>query len=170
MNMLKVILVNLIFFGMTETQLESSKEYELINYLVCEKDDSVFIDERFISWNEVGYHSYNEINVINMKLDREFYEDHKQQIDQIINPTIQQKVEPDFIKCKVNLNRTISFSPKKTIYSYSYPMLMRGEDQKLYGVIIERRTFEIDNYSKIKVFKKLKDSWELVYENLISFS
>lgn len=164
--MLKVILVNLIFFGLIETQFESSKEYDLI----CEKDDYSLLDENFLSWKGSGYNSYKDINVINMKLDNQFYEDHKQQINEIINPISPLKVDPESINCRINLNKTIGFVPKKTIYSYSYPMLMMGEDQELYGVILERKSFEIDNEEWIKVFRMQQDTWELVYENLKAFS
>jgi len=76
----------------------------------------------------------------------------------------------DYFTCKDKLNKTKGFVPKKTIYSYSYPILLKGTNQELYGIILEQETFELNTEISLKVYVKRSGSWELVYEILKGFS
>ncbi len=175
---LKVILVSLLMFGFIETQSECSKKYDLINYLACEVNDSALVDEKLISWKDWGYNSYTELitkhknlgGIGGFDLDSPLNEDDRRQIEQILKSSSSLTINLDYINCKDKIINNKVFLPKKTIFSFSHPIIMKGSDQELYGIILEQETFEINNELKLKVFIKRSDSWELVYETLRAFS
>lgn len=179
MMMLKVILANLILLGSIETQSKYSKEYDLINYLACEINDFAIIDERFLSWKNWGYDSYSKLPTKIKKLSKDqgsfdldslLDENNRRQIEQVLKSSSPLLIDLDCLDCKDKIIKTKGFVPKKTIYSYSYPILLKGTNQELYGIVLEQETFEINNELKLKVFVKRSDYWELVYESLIAFS
>lgn len=179
MNLPKVILVSLILMGSIETQSKYSKEYDLINYLACEINDSALVEERFLSWEDWGYDSYSDLptkiknsreGLRSFNLDSLLDEKGRMRIEQIIESSSSLSVKIDCFSCKDKLIKTKGFVSKKTIYSYSYPILLKGTNQELYGIILEQETFELNSEIKLKVFVKLSDSWELVFEKLLAFS
>ncbi|MDO8968531.1 hypothetical protein [Algoriphagus sp.] len=179
MILLKVILASLLLIGVTKTKKEYSKEYDLINYLACETNEYALVDERFLSWEDSGFNSYSDLptknknsvgGLGNFDLDSLLDEKDRRRIEHKLKSSSSLTINIDYLTCKDKLNKTKGFVPKKTIYSYSYPILLKGTNQELYGIILEQETFEINNELKIKVFLKRSDSWELVYESLIAFS
>jgi hypothetical protein len=178
MMLLKVILVSLLL-GFIETQSKYSKEYDLINYLACEINDSALVDERLLLWKDWGYDSYPELitkykNLVgssgNFDLDIHLNEEDRRRIEEIFKSSTPLLIDLDYLNCKDKLNKAKGFVPKKTIYSYSYPILIKGTDLELYGIVLEDVTFELNSELKLKVFVKRSGSWELVYETLRAFS
>ncbi len=177
--MLKVILASLLLIRVPDTKKECRNEYDLINYLVHEKKDSALVDERLLSWREYGYESFKKLNSKNYNLggqlekfdlDGLFDEEQKQLIDEFLQSRYPGKVNLGSISFKNKIIKTKGSVPKKTIYSYSYPIVLKGIDEELYGIILERETFEVNNELKLKVFVKRSYSWELVLETLKEFS
>lgn len=178
----KVILVSILLFELLNDQQNcsiESQEYDLINYLACEVNDSALVDEKLLSWKDWGYNSLTELVIKHnnlggrmgdFDLDSLLDEDTRRRIEQILKSSSSLTINIDDLNCKDKLSKTKGFVPKKTIYSYSYLILMKGKDQDLYGIILEQETFEINNELKFKVFVKRSDSWELVYETLRAFS
>jgi hypothetical protein len=178
----KVTLVSIFLFGLLNVQQTysvESHEYDLINYLACEVNDSALVDEKLISWKDWGYNSLTELitkhknlggSIGNFDLDSLLDEDARRRIEQILKSSSSLTINVDYLNWNDKLNKAKGFLPKTKIYSYSYPILMKGSDQELYGIILEQETFEINNELKLKVFVKRSDSWELVYETLRAFS
>jgi hypothetical protein len=162
-----------------ETQSKFSDEFDLINYLACEKNDSALVDEQLLSWKNWGYDSYSDLptkikNLSNSKgnfdLDSLLDEKDRKRIEQILTSSGSLTLKSEALSCKVNLNKTKGFVPKKTIYTYSYPILIKGTNQELYGNILEQETFELNSEIWLKIYVKRSGSWELVYEIQKGFS
>lgn len=179
MMMLKVILVNAFFLGSIRNQIISSQLYEFMNYLVCEVNDDALVNEHFLDWKDWGFDSYSDLPTKNkdvkggfgnFNLDSLLDEKDKMRIEQILESNGSILVNRDCFNCKDKLIKTKGFVPKKTIYSYSYPILLIGTNQELYGIVLEQETFELNSEIKLKVFVKQSYSWELVFEKLLAFS
>lgn len=176
---LKIILVSLSLLGFLDSQKKTKEEYDLINFLACGIKEYALINEDFFPWNP-RYDSYEVLNQKNVKflkgkekfdLDGIFDENQSREIDDFLKSKQPSKVKTQSLKCKIELNKSKGLVKKKIIYSYSYPIISRGIDNDLYGIIIESTSLEGDNASVLlKVFKKRSDSWDSIYERLIAFS
>lgn len=179
MIFLKVFLASLLLISVPDTKKEYRNEYELINYLTCEINDFALVDERFLSWKNWGYDSYSDLptkiknsreGLGNFDLDSLLDEKDRKRIEQILTSSGSLTLKSEALSCKVNLNKTKGFVPKKTIYTYSYPILLKGTNQELYGIILEQETFELNSEIWLKIYVKRSGSWELVYEIQKGFS
>ncbi|SDA84580.1 hypothetical protein SAMN03080617_02726 [Algoriphagus alkaliphilus] len=179
MILLKIFFVSLILIEVSETNTRGTNEYDLINFLACETNEYVLVDERFLFWKDYGSDSYAKLPTKNIDsgkrmdsfdLDSPLEENDRGKIEQVLNFSGPHSIHLDSLNCESKLNKTKDLVPKKTIYSYSCPILLKGIDHQLYGIILEQETFEINNELKLKVFVKRSDSWGLVYESLIALS
>jgi hypothetical protein len=179
MMLLKVILANLILLGSIETQKKYSKEYDLINFLACETNEYALVVERFLSWEESGFNSYSDLptKIKNLSNNKESFDleslldqNDRRKIEQILKSTKHLLIDLECLKCKDKLNKTKDFVPKKTIFTYSYPIISEGIDKEIYGIILESEVFEINYTLRLKVFKKQNESWILVYQEDLAFS
>lgn len=179
MILLNLNLLNSILVGPIETKYLSSNDYDLISYMACEKNDDALVNEHLLSWKNWGYNSYSDLptkiknsreGLGNFDLDSLLDEKDRKRIEQILTSSGSLTLKSEALSCKVNLNKTKGFVPKKTIYTYSYPILLKGTNQELYGIILEQETFELNSEIWLKVYVKRSGSWELVYEILKGFS
>jgi hypothetical protein len=177
--MLKAILVNLILFGLGETQCRYSSEYSLINYLACEINKNDLLEERLLSWKEWGFDSFSELPTKNkdskeglrtFDLDSPLTQKDKESIEQVLKSNSTCTIKLDELSCSDKLIKKKGFVPRKTIYSYSYPIQIKGTNKELYGIVLEQKTFELNSEIKLKVFVRQLDSWDLVYEKLLAIS
>lgn len=166
MILIKVIYTSLLLIGVPDTKKECRNEYALV-------------DERFLSWEESGFNSYSDLptkikNLSNSKrsfdLDNLLDQNDKRKIEQILKSSSSHLIGLDCLNCKDKLNNTKGFVPKKTIFSYSYPIISEGIDKEIYGIILESEVFEINYTLRLKIFKKQKDTWNLVYQEDLAFS
>ena len=176
---IKIILFSIFLLGSFDTKMKCKEEYDLINYLACEVNDSALVDEKFLSWKDWGYNSLTDLitkhknlggRMGDFDLDSLLGEDSRRRIEQILKSSLPLTINIDYLNCKDKLNKTKGFVPRETIYVYSYPILIKGRNKELYGIILEQKTFEINSELNLKVFLKRSDSWELVYETLRAFS
>lgn len=177
---LKVILVSLALLGFLDSQNKTREEYNLINFLACGLNEDTLINKNFLRWGIHNfYFSYETLNPKNKNfagqkekydLDEIFDQNQRREIDEFFKSKHPSKVKSKLMKCKIELHKIKGFVPKKTIYSYSYPIISKGIDHELYGIIIESMSFEGNGSETLKVFKKRSDSWDLIYERLIAFS
>lgn len=175
---LKVILASIFLFGSLDTKKECKAEYELINFLACGIEDYALINEDFIPWNP-RYNSYETLNPKNKNLagqkekydlDEIFDENQRQEINNFLKSKHPSRVKSDLLKCKRELNKSKVPDYVKTVYSYSYPLISKGIDHELYGILLESVVFG-ENYTLyLKIFKKHPDSWDLVHEIELAFS
>ncbi|GMQ28890.1 hypothetical protein [Algoriphagus confluentis] len=177
--MLKLILVNSILLGFGVMQCKNSSEYDLINYLSCGVNNNILIDEELLIWKDWGFDSYSDLPTKNINsrggfqtfdLDSSLTQKDKEKIEHILASKATLIIEFDKLSCKEKLYKAQGFIPKKTIYSYSFPILLKGKNQEFYGIVLEQKTFELNSEIKLKVFVRQSDSWECVYEELLGFS
>jgi hypothetical protein len=179
------ILVFVCFFfsvDLTKAQNQYSRDIELLNYLVCTVEENALVDSRLISWKSLGYNSFSKINPINFNFGRNqgnekrldfrslLHQDQILKINEMLESELPLEIDSEILFCNAKLNYAKGIVPKKTIYSYSYPMVINGKDQELYGLILGGETFELNYELKLKLYVKRKDSWELIYEELLGFS
>lgn len=177
--MQKVTLVSIFLIGLLNVQQNcsvESQEYNLINYLACGLTNDEAINQDFINW---GTHnsitSYENLKNRGLTVGREkfdldqiFNEKQRSLIDVFFETKQPARISSDSLKCKVDLRKTRDYVRGLITYSYSYPIISEGIDHELYGIIIEIRSFEVDNDTiTLKVFKKNSNSWELVYKVLL---
>lgn len=176
----KVILVSLLLLMSINPKEDYSHEYDLISFLVCGLDDET-LNEDFIDWESYGANkSYESLNPKNSNyangiekfdLDKIFNIKQRAKINDFFKVENPKKVDQHLLNCQINFNKIKGYVPKKKIYSYSYPIISEGIDHEVYGIIIERTSFEVDNDEvNLKVYRKESETWELVHELLIAFS
>jgi hypothetical protein len=174
----KVILVSFFLLGFINIQRDCTKEYDLINHLACELSAYDPINQDFINWGT--YNSINSYESLNPKnrgflsgngkidLDEIFDENQRLSIDAFLKSKHPSKISSDSLNCKFELRKNKEYVRGLTTYSYSYPIISEGIDLALYGIIIESKSFEVDNNTiTLKVFRKSSDSWKLVHELLL---
>ncbi len=103
-------------------------------------------------------------------LDSLLDENDRRKIEQKLKSNKHLLIDIKCLNCKDKLNKTKGFVPKKTIFSYSYPIISEGIDKEIYGIILESEVFEINYTLRLKVFKKQNESWDLVYQEDLAFS
>jgi hypothetical protein len=179
------ILVFLCFFffeGITKAQNQYSRDIELLNYLACAIEENALVNSRLISWKNSGYKSFSKINPINFSFGRHqageerldfrslLDQDQILKINEVLESGLPLEIDSEMLLCSTKLNYAKGIVPKKTIYSYSYPIVIKGKDQELYGLVLVSETFELNSETKLKLYVKREDSWDLVYEELLAFS
>ena len=115
---LQLILVSILLFGLLNDQQNcsvESQEYDLINYLACEVNDSALVDEKLLSWKDWGYNSLTEL-VIKHKnlggrmgdfdLDSLLDEDTRRRIEQILKSSSSLTINIEDLNCKDKLSKT----------------------------------------------------------------
>lgn len=179
------ILIFVCFFfsvGLTIAQNQYSRDFELLNYLACTVEENALVNSKLISWKNSGYNSFSKISPINFNFGRNQGEqkrldfrslldqDQILKINEVLESELPLEIDSEMLLCSAKLNYAKGFVPKKTIHSYSYPIVMSGKDQELYGLILGSETFELNYELNLKLYIKREDSWDLVYEELLAFS
>ena len=98
------------------------------------------------------------------------HQDQILKISEMLESELPLEIDSEILFCTAKLNYAKGIVPKKKIYSYSYPMVINGKDQELYGLLLGGETFELNYELKLELYVKRKDSWELIYEELLGFS
>ncbi len=170
---LKVILVSIIFINIYTPKHEILSPYNLLNYLICEEEnESLYVNflDNFESYEIMNRKNLNYIEKENkIDLDEIFSERQRISIDEKLKGKQPLEIDLDSLSCKVDLNNTI-MSLEKYVYSYSYPVVSNGKCGNIYGVVLVQEAFWENSTLKYKVYKKVQNLWELVYEELLAFS
>jgi len=176
----KVILVSFFLCGLLNFQPNYSvdpQEYDLINHLACGLTTDEAVNQNFNNWgSNNSISTYQDLKnrgltagIEKFDLDEIFNEKQRSLIDVFFKTKHPPKIWTDSLNCKVNLRKSWDYVRGLTTYSYSFPIISEGIDHELYGIIIESRSFEVDNNTTtLKIFKKDSNSWELVCEVLLA--
>ncbi len=181
----KELLVNFLFIGLIfcgfQLKGKNSPEYDLINHIVCSLDENSLRKE-FIGLELYKYNSYKSLNPknrisafkkVNFDLDSIFNELQREQIEVTLSSKKSSEIEKKYLSRKNVLfpqNGKKDYVLKKKLYTISYPIISKGLNDHLYGIVIESEVFEFDGFTNLKIYRKDSVTWKVIYEELIGMS
>lgn len=181
----KELLVNFLLLGFIfcgfQINGKNPPEYDLINHIVCKLDENS-LHREFMGLELYKYNSYKRLNPknrisvfkkVNFDLDSIFNELQREQIEVTLSSKKSSEIEKKYLSRKNVLftpNTKKDYVLKKKLYSISYPIISKGLNNHLYGIVIESEVFELDGFTNFKIYRKDSVTWKLIYEELIGMS
>ncbi len=178
MGTLLFILFNHIFYLGLGGFPSYENEKKPILELLIEIENIEYLSEEKLDWKNYGFTNYQKLNhenIVNFErgdfeLDLWFEEGQKQELTQKVQTSRPTKIQKNNLPQNVALVTKDYDQLRRTVFSFSQPIIQEGKDGVIYAFLLVSQTFETEGWSKYYFLEKVNEKWKVKAVRVLGFS